>query len=347
MLRRKLLTILGTLIVLVAVVAVAAVWQLQGVLARMDHVNGQALVLVDDVNALASRLTELEVELYEHELGRKHRLDDLIVNVEQLESQTRSLGDHFTASHHEGADIYRRIDAQLPAFVRQVGSLATTRDPGLARQHNREALRLSIALRNDILELSQLARIHAHAEQDALAARFRWLVLGLSLAFLLMINLSIVMLWRVATMITRPVDELVAAARHLSTEDFSHRVELHQNDEFDELGRAFNRLAEQLAANERRRLEMLQQVARTLNHELNNATAIIEMQLALLKQRSHDPESTHRCLRQIRDNLDRMTRTVQSLKNIRRVVLTDYGPGEMMLDLEQSTQDAADEPAVP
>jgi len=34
-----------------------------------------------------------------------------------------------------------------------------------------------------------------------------------------------------------------------------------------------------------------------------------------------------------------MTRTVQSLKEIRRVVLTEYPNGEKMLDLEQSLRE--------
>lgn len=341
MLRRKLLKILGSLVVLLAIVAAVAIWQLQAVLERIDHINKQAMSMVEDVNHLGGQLTEIEIELYELELGRKRSLDRLIGLVDQMQTTAARLGEHYIVHDGKARDIYHGMEEDLPLFTAQVGSLATTRDPGLAKFHNREALKISIRLRRDILQLGDIVREHVRAEQDDMAARFRWLVLGLGLVFLLVINLAIVMMWRVASMILRPVDELVTASRRLSREDFTARLELNQRDEFDELGQAFNHLAEQLQANERRRLEMLQQVARTLNHELNNATATIELQLTLLKQRSNDGEATRKCLRQIRDNLDRMTRTVQSLKNIRRVVLTDYTAGEKMLDLEQSTQDDA------
>ena len=39
-----------------------------------------------------------------------------------------------------------------------------------------------------------------------------------------------------------------------------------------------------------------------------------------------------------------MANTVESLKHIRRIVLTDYVAGIEMLDLTQSTQDAPDDP---
>jgi signal transduction histidine kinase len=87
-------------------------------------------------------------------------------------------------------------------------------------------------------------------------------------------------------------------------------------------------------------MDVLVQVSRTLNHELNNAIAIIELQLTLLQESIGSPDSIEKCLRQIRENLHRMTRTVQSLKEIRRVVLTEYPSGEKMLDLEQSLREA-------
>jgi pyruvate-formate lyase-activating enzyme len=51
---------------------------------------------------------------------------------------------------------------------------------------------------------------------------------------------------------------------------------------------------------------------------------------------------TQKYLREIHESLSRMTRTVQALKNVRRIVLTDYVAGVKMLDLEQS---AKEEPA--
>ncbi|MCG3180766.1 MAG: hypothetical protein BIFFINMI_03129 [Phycisphaerae bacterium] len=341
MLRRKLLMILGSLVVLLAVVAALAVWQLQQVLSRLDHITSEAVSLVTEVNEVGAKLTQVEVELYEIQLGQQRHLDRLIDDVEAMRRRVDDMQGHPLLSSGPGADAYGRIRGQIPAFAGQVGSLATTRDPELAQQHNKRALQLSVSLRRDILDLSDVVRRNAETEQNGLAAQFRWLVLGLALVFLLVINISIMLLWRVASIILRPVDELVAASRQLGMEHFDHRVQLKQKDEFGELAGAFNSLGERLAANEQRKIEMLHQVALTLNHELNNAIAIIELQLELLSQQAGISQdgAWPKCLRQIRENLRRMTQTVQALKNIRRVVLTDYTPGEKMIDLEESTRD--------
>jgi signal transduction histidine kinase len=189
-------------------------------------------------------------------------------------------------------------------------------------------------------ELRQLSVHRWVAVEDltAFTGRFRFLVLALSVVFLVLINASVVGLLRMAGMVLRPVDKLVAASRALAHEQFDHRVEVDQHDEFEELAHAYNRMAEQLAANEQRKLEMLQQAALTLNHELNNAAAIIELQLQL-QSRQACGAPAEKYARQIRESLGRMTRTVDLLKHVRRIVLTDYVSGVKMLDLERSARD--------
>jgi signal transduction histidine kinase len=95
-------------------------------------------------------------------------------------------------------------------------------------------------------------------------------------------------------------------------------------------------MAEQLQAIEQRRMEVLQQTALALNHELNTAASIIELQLQLLDRRSGGDERLEKPMRQIHESLERMTRFVQALKQIRRIVLTDYVSGVKMLDVEKS-----------
>ena len=186
--------------------------------------------------------------------------------------------------------------------------------------------------------LAQVAQDHIRTEQRSLSKRFRWLVLGMTAAFLLAINISILVLLRVATIILRPVDELVEATGQLAKERFDHRVQLDQQDEFGQLARAYNRMAEQLQSSEQRKIEILGQVAVTLNHELNNATGIIESQLALLARKAGAGGALELQLRQIHESLVRMTETVEALKHVRRIVLKDYVSGVKMLDLQRSTQ---------
>jgi len=182
-------------------------------------------------------------------------------------------------------------------------------------------------------------------EREALAGRFRTLVMGIGLAFLVVINLSVAGLLRVSAMVLRPVGKLVEASRQLGKERFDYRVETGGGDEFDELAKAYNRLADELQTNEKRKVEMLGQIALAMNHELNNAMAIIELQLRPLSRQASGNKRMENCLAQIRENLDRMARTVERLKRVRRIVLTDYVSGVKMLDLEESVREHADSPA--
>jgi signal transduction histidine kinase len=85
-------------------------------------------------------------------------------------------------------------------------------------------------------------------------------------------------------------------------------------------------------------MEVLSHVAVAMNHELNNAMAAIELQLGLLGRRSGEDPKTERRLRTIHDGLTRMKETVQSLRSVRRIVLTEYEPGMKMLDLAKSAR---------
>jgi nitrogen fixation/metabolism regulation signal transduction histidine kinase len=181
-----------------------------------------------------------------------------------------------------------------------------------------------------------VAPVTAH---EQLLARFRWVVLGLSIVFLVVINVAVIVLLRLGKLVVRPVDQLIDATKHLAAEQFGYRVTLDQKDEFDDLAKAYNALAEQLQSNERRRLETLSQVALTMNHELNNALAIIELQLTRLQRQAGATPALENCLGEIHQSLQRVTNTVHSLAKIRRIVLTDYVPGTKMLDLERSVED--------
>lgn len=187
--------------------------------------------------------------------------------------------------------------------------------------------------------LRQLNELGEQLRDTPLIANFRWLVLILALVFIVVINVSIVVLLRAAAMVTRPMDKLIEGTRELGKGRFDHRVRIEQDDEFGELARAYNSLAADLETGEQRKLEMIGQVALTLNHELNNALSTIELQLQLLGRQSNDAKGVEKYSRQIRESLARMAATVEALKRVRRIVLTDYISGVKMLDLERSVRD--------
>lgn len=339
MLRRKLLLNLGPIVALLVIAAIVAIWFLQGVLRDLHHVNTEAWQVVDQVNELSINTNAIEVSLYEHQLGKQRHLDRLIEEVEATQKIVDALDDRYAIHLQESESIYTTIRAQMAEFRSQAARFVTAQDAELARQYNEAALNAAVSLRQSTLPLSRNIRAHAHREQEELLSWFRWLVLGLAVVFVIVINISVIVLLRLGSMILQPVEKLLEATRQLRAERFDYRVTLDQNDEFDELAKAYNSLAEQLASNEQKRIETLGQAAITMNHELNNAISIIDLQLALLsRQNSAGNPAVEKCLRQIHERLARITQTVQSLKSIRRIVLTDYTPGTKMLDLQRSTQ---------
>lgn len=339
MLRRKMILFLTWQIGLMVVVAVVAIWLLQGVLSQMNHTSVQDAGVVETTNKMAEAITSVEIELRALQLGHSRHVDALVEAIETLRAHSDQFGREYARPLPGARPLYDTIVARLEEFQEAVGMLATTEDETLARRHMERAVTSSIGLRQGILQSGRMMREHTVAEERATVITFRWVVLGLAVVFLIMINVSVMMLLRMGQMVLRPVETLVDASRRLAREEFDYRVKVAAGNEFSELAAAFNRLAENLQANEKRKLETLAQTAIMLNHELNNASAIIKLQLKLLERQSTGNPSFERCLRQINESLARMTATVEALKRIRRIVLTDYSADLKMLDLEKSVQE--------
>jgi HAMP domain-containing protein len=327
MLRRKLLTRIGLLIGAFVCGAVVAIVLLQSVVRDIDRVNLDTARLTDSVNELSAAITALESQ----RLAENTAVADPAAKLEALvrvDEAMRALGAHeIAAPGGLAADIFVRIASLLPSFTEGYREGRPISDA--------QALASSIVLRAQIRELGQITADHVSAERAQLGSYFRLLVLGLTLAAIVMVNVSAVVLLHTVYMILRPVDQLVDASRELAQERFDHRVEIDQDDEFGELAHAYNRLAQQLAANEARKMETLRQVA---NHDLNNTLAAIELELRLVDlQTGGNPRLTERFQR-MHQSLARVAKAVRSLAEVRRIVLTEYMPGQMMLDLERSVR---------
>ncbi len=316
MLRRKLMVRIGVLICAFVVGAAGAVWLLQDVLGEIDRVNAVAAVLIDGVQTMGAAIAGVESARASPEGGIPAR--DAAGEARALREAMARLGAHAVTRAPDGraAGAFQAVRSLIPAFLE--GG-----EPG-------------VELHGAVAELARACRAQVAADQVRVARYFRGLVLGLTLAALVMVNVAIFVLLRTAFMVLRPVGALVEGSRELARERFDHRVRVDQPDEFGELAHAYNRLAEQLQANEERKAETLRQLAVSLNHELNNAMAIIEFQLGLLDRQTGGAPAQASRLGDIRASLARMTATVSSLKHIRRVVLTDYAPGQKMIDLERS-----------
>ncbi|MEX2218765.1 MAG: HAMP domain-containing protein [Phycisphaerales bacterium] len=319
MLRRKFLARIGLLIGAFVAGAVVAIYLLQAVLADIDRVNGDAAVLIGGIQDVSGAVNGVEVA----------RLGDgnapaLAAHSARLREALARLGEHAaTAPGGAAAGSYGAARGLAPGFLAE----------GTAER--------TVAMHTAVQELGREVRGHVASEQAALGRHFRGLVLGLTLAALLMVNVAVCVLLRTAQMVLRPVGALVEGSRELAHENFAHRVRVSQDDEFGELAHAYNRLAEELGASEGRKAEALRQLAVTLNHDLNNALSAVQLQLELAGRQSGGNAEVAGRLREVRSVLGRMSGTVASLKNIRRVVLTDYAPGQKMLDLERSIDGGA------
>lgn len=323
MLRRKLLIRIGLLVACFVVGAVAAISLFQSALLDIDRINREGMILVESIARVDEAIARIE-----------DARDGLRVGDDGLH---RALTDELAAlaaqpalqvSGSRQAAALARLNALIPELLNP-GSTSSSQD------------RINhAALRTRLHELGHDIQAYIGAEQARFSSDLRWLVVGMTLGALVMVNVAILVLMHTAQVVLKPVGQLVQGSRELAAEHFDHRVQVDQGDEFGELAQAYNRLAEQLQAIEERKAETLRQLAVTINHDLNNAMATIEMQLSLLDRESGRDKNLARYFRDIQATLKRMSVRVASLKEIRRVVLTDYVDGQKMIDVEQSVAPA-------
>lgn len=343
MLRRKLLLTLGSLVAMLLVAAIGAILMLQSVLMELAKINEEAAASNQASAAMAASLSLIDAEINRLMLGNSDR--DLVALKQEgqgIDEQARSLDKVIHASAPELRESQRRIETAVPMLTEAIETLDGSPDQaGLTA-----ILQDTSGIREFLATFDALSRQQTELAHEQLVTRFRTMIVGMGLLFLVLINVSIVVLIHAATMILKPVNALMESSRRLAREDFDHRVDLHRHDEFGELALSYNHLAEQLQHNEQRKIETLQQVARTMNHELNNALSVIELQLRRIEKSQQECRGLEKPLRQIHETLRRIGKTVDALKRVRRIVLTDYVSGVKMLDLERSVEEEPTPPSI-
>jgi len=340
MLRRKLLLGLGSLIAAFAVLSIGAVLLLERLLNDLDESRATVTAYISRLHELGGQVIEVEAMLSGTTPpdAAIRRPEDLRFIAEYLRRGAERLktDDVQWPADSTGPAVRDRLIEALPRFADRIDSAADLQAAGGEPASGVFVSGEHVWMQAEILNLTRLARAYASERQAEITWYFRWVVLGIAVAAIVVVNISVLVVLRITGMVLRPVDLLIRAGGEWAQERFGHRVPADLPGEFGQLAATYNHLAEQLAANEQRRLETLHQAARTLNHELNNALAIIELQVHLLHRRPQETAELADRLAHIRDCLARMSGTIAALKSVRRIVLIDYLEGEKMLDLPRS-----------
>ena len=225
MLRRKLLMLLALLVGLLLTVAVAAIFVLQGVLSDMNHTGVEDRGVVDVANSMASTITQAEIELREIQLGKNRHLDNLLDQMDLLRVQTDRLGKEYGRPLPQAKASYESIVASMATFEQHVGMLATVEDERLAQLHMDPAITASISLRQEILNIGRMMRDHTAREEQATLMWFRRVVLGLTIVFLVVLNISVMVLLRMSNLVLKPVR---AASKEQGMEAYREVAKRHK-----------------------------------------------------------------------------------------------------------------------
>jgi two-component system nitrogen regulation sensor histidine kinase NtrY len=146
-------------------------------------------------------------------------------------------------------------------------ALATSRDPLDRVTVQAIPLRDEQGTVSTVLLVETSRRPLLELERQIKAAALATAGVGLLLSILLA-------LW-ISGRFSRPVEQLAAASREIAAGNWNARVDLHSRDEFGELGRTFNSMTTQLAAQrdklvQAERVAAWRELARRLAHELKN-----------------------------------------------------------------------------
>jgi signal transduction histidine kinase len=109
--------------------------------------------------------------------------------------------------------------------------------------------------------------------------------------------------------ITRPLRDLAEVARAIAKGDLSRRAAVRTKDEIGELGRAFNYMADQIAASLRQEKDLVAGVS----HELRAPLSRVRMAGELLAETADLPPEARKHLRAISEEVDELDSLIEEL----------------------------------
>jgi signal transduction histidine kinase len=196
--------------------------------------------------------------------------------------------------------------------------VATVVAPGLFRDHLNRAV-------------GPVSGDLAHHLDEALA---RALLLSLAIAAAAALLTALAVSWFITRRLTRPITDMATAATRIAAGDYRVRVpDSRLAVEFDALDHAFNRMASTLEHTERRRRELLADVAHELRTPLSTVDSFVEGIEDGVIPASADTWQTLRDqtsrLRRLVDDIDAVSRAEERQLDLRpRCLVVDEAVGE-------------------
>lgn len=126
--------------------------------------------------------------------------------------------------------------------------------------------------------------------------------------------------------LTRPLNELTEATERVSEGELDQKVNINSDDEIGTLGKAFNRMSENLKESEEIRKRMIGDIA----HELRTPLSVVSGEMEAIREGVYEP--SEKKLKEIEDELSLLSRLVEDL---RELTLAESGE----LDLKKDPAD--------
>jgi len=176
-----------------------------------------------------------------------------------------------------------------------------------------------------IQEVSQIYKTLGFVQSD-IRRSFLYTFLSVYLAGVM---LALAISYSFSKRITKPVDQLVAAADEIGKGRLDVQVAVKGRDELSRLGSAFNRMVVDLAENQKRMIELekmasWQQLARRLAHEIKNPLTPIQLMAQQMRDKYDGSDANYKklladCSAIIEDEVDSLQRLVREFSDFARL----------------------------
>jgi len=311
---RKLTLALGLHLLLLTVLLVHHVRTIRGAVSAAHELSDLSARVVLVSSRQSTRLTQLEENAAKYAVTRdagyrdkfSQLMTDFAVDLEQLDALELAGGER--ASLAALVSEWQKVRPIGAAFA----ASRTVSSADLERVHlGVGALHAGLERLADASRVAMRDRLATSAAAAERAAQVSWLAAGIAL--LLAISTAIGLM----RSITEPLQRLIAGTRAVANGRFEHRLATRGEDEFAQVGSAFNSMAERLGTLDR----MKQDFVSTVSHDLKSPLASMRESTTVLLDGIAGPltDAQRRVLELQQESADRLGRMIAKLLDLSRL----------------------------